>query len=183
MSSLEEQSSKMKRSNKERHVDRHKSVMTRIRGAGLSSMLCVMLCVSVLQVGCESTPMRALRGARHYAAGSDALERNQSDRAILELERAAALIPHASEIQNHLGLAYWSGGRREPARVAFKRALELDCENQAAEANLVSLLRSGDDRSNKPAVVVTSDGSSGLAGSGVAVEAAVAGRGDDDGGR
>jgi Flp pilus assembly protein TadD len=86
--------------------------------------------------------MRSFQGAKHYLAGSHALDQNQSDRAILELEQAAALIPHASEIQNHLGLAYWSAGFRVPARVAFERALELDCENQAAAANLVGLLRS-----------------------------------------
>jgi tetratricopeptide (TPR) repeat protein len=156
-------------------------MMTRIRVGRLSlvfspilwAMLCVMFCVSVLQVGCESTPMRALRGARHYAAGSEALERNQSDQAILELERAAALIPHASEIQNHLGLAYWSGGRRASALAAFERALDLDCENQAAEGNLVGLLRSGADGAG---------GSLGLDSSGLAFEAAVAGKGDDDGG-
>lgn len=169
-------------------MDRHKTVMTGIRVGRLSLvfsqvfspifwvMLFVMLCVSVLQVGCESMPMRALRGARHYAAGSEALERNQSDQAILELERAAALIPHASEIQNHLGLAYWSGGRRASALAAFERAVDLDCENQAAEGNLVGLLRSGADGGDRPG------GSLGLDGSGLAFEAAVAGKGDDDGG-
>jgi Flp pilus assembly protein TadD len=86
--------------------------------------------------------MRALRGARHYATGSTALERSQTDRAVEELERAAVLIPHASEIQNHLGLAYWSAGRRVSARAAFERAIELDCENRAAEANLAGLSRS-----------------------------------------
>ena len=168
-------------------MTRHKTVMKSIRAERLSRVFppvfWLMLCVSVLPVGCESTPMRALRGARHYAAGSDALERHQSDRAILELERAAALIPHASEIQNHLGLAYWAEGRPAPARAAFERALELDCENQAAEANLVGLLRSIDDGPSGSPVLATSDRSLGLAGSGIAFEAAAAVGGDDDGGR
>jgi len=86
--------------------------------------------------GCETTPVRALRGARHYAAGNDALDRGDSVRAIEELEQAAVLVPHASEIQNHLGLAYWSGGELKAARQSFERALELNCENQAAAANL-----------------------------------------------
>jgi Flp pilus assembly protein TadD len=86
--------------------------------------------------------MRSLRGARHYAAGNDALARSDSARAVEELERAAVLVPHASEIQNHLGLAYWSEGRVDAARISFERALELNCENQAAETNLESLLNS-----------------------------------------
>ena len=93
--------------------------------------------------GCESTAARALEGARHYVAGSQALETGDGQRAIEELERAALLVPHASEIQNHLGLAYWSEGRVERAYVAFERAIELDCDNEAAHQNLASL-RDGD---------------------------------------
>ncbi len=93
-------------------------------------------------IGCESMPIRAIRGARHYSAGTEALTQRDADRAIAELERAADLVPHASEIQNHLGLAYWSGGRPQAARVAFETAIELDCENKAAEANLEHLIRS-----------------------------------------
>jgi len=103
------------------------------------------LCLVGLQSGCESTPIRTLRGARHYAAGNDALAGSEGARAVEELERAAALVPHASEIQNHLGLAYWSEGRLDAARLSFERALELDCENQAAEANLESLMTSNRD--------------------------------------
>jgi Flp pilus assembly protein TadD len=94
--------------------------------------------------GCESTPIRAFRGARHYAAGTEALERNDDARAVAELEQAALLVPHASEIQNHLGLAYWSDGRPQSAQVAFAKAIELDCDNDAARANLERLMRQGD---------------------------------------
>ena len=90
-------------------------------------------------LACESMPMRAMRGARYYAQGSDALERGDTALAILELEHAAALVPQASEVQNHLGLAYWADGQPTRARLAFGRALELDCDNTAARRNLDTL--------------------------------------------
>ncbi len=98
----------------------------------------------VTETGCESTPIRAFRGARHYAAGTEALERDDDTQAIAELEQAAVLVPHASEIQNHLGLAYWSDGRPQSAQVAFEKAIELDCDNAAARINLERLMRSDD---------------------------------------
>jgi Flp pilus assembly protein TadD len=55
---------------------------------------------------------------------------------VADLERAAALVPAASEVQNHLGLAYAAAGRDADARAAFERAVELDCENAAAGQNL-----------------------------------------------
>ena len=101
-----------------------------------------VLFVSTLGLACASLPpVRSLRAARYYAAGTDALDRGDSAVAIAELERAAALMPTASEIQNHLGLAYWSGGREAAARRALERAVELDCDNDAARANLASLQR------------------------------------------
>jgi len=90
-------------------------------------------------IACESTPVRSIRGARHYAEGSEALERGESTRAIAELERAAHFVPRASEIQNHLGLAYWAGGQVERARLAFEHAVDLDCDNRAAQRNLERL--------------------------------------------
>ena len=99
---------------------------------------------AVIETGCESTPIRALRGARHYAAGTEALERSDDGLAIAEFERAAELVPHASEVQNHLGLAYWSDGRPQAARGAFEKAIELDCDNVVARANLERLIRSDD---------------------------------------
>lgn len=96
------------------------------------------------QIGCESAAMRTIRGARHYAEGTDALTLNRGAVAIAELERAAVLVPHASEIRNHLGLAYWSQGRVIAARTAFERAIELDCDNVVARGNLERLTRSGE---------------------------------------
>lgn len=100
---------------------------------------CCLLGFAVTVVACESVPARNFRGARHYAAGTDALARNEGRLAISELERAATLVPHASEVQNHLGLAYWSEGRTSMARQAFEKAVELDCENVAARSNLQRL--------------------------------------------
>ena len=108
---------------------------------GAMTLMGTLIFVSTT-IGCESTPIRAIRGARHYSAGTEALTQSDPDRAIAELERAADLVPHASEIQNHLGLAYWSGGRTQAARVAFETAIELDCENKSAQANLEYLIRS-----------------------------------------
>jgi Flp pilus assembly protein TadD len=89
--------------------------------------------------GCQTGPGRAMQGARHYSAGTKALNQGEGTRAIKELEQAAILVPHASEVQNHLGLAYWSDGQLVDARVAFERAIELDCDNTAARANLDQL--------------------------------------------
>jgi Flp pilus assembly protein TadD len=83
--------------------------------------------------GCAS-----FRGARLYASGSEALDRGDTARAVADLERAAGLVPHASEVQNHLGIAYARAERHDDALRAFRRALELDCDNAAARANLRS---------------------------------------------
>jgi Flp pilus assembly protein TadD len=84
-----------------------------------------------LLAGCAS-----LEGARLYRSGTLALDRGETSRAIADLERAARLVPEASEVQNHLGLAYAAAGREDEAGRAFRRAVELDCENAAAQANL-----------------------------------------------
>ena len=86
--------------------------------------------------GCASDPLAAWQGARLYARGSEALDAGETDRAIRDLERAAALVPHASEIQNHLGAAYAAQGRDADALAAFERAVDLDCDNAAAQQNL-----------------------------------------------
>jgi Flp pilus assembly protein TadD len=75
-------------------------------------------------------------GARLYDRGSAALERGDAAAAVADLERAAALVPHASEVQNHLGLAYDAQGRPGDALTAFQRAVALDCDNAAAQRNL-----------------------------------------------
>ena len=89
------------------------------------------LCAVVLALGCSS-----FRAARLYQSGTSALDRGDSRQAIAELERAAELAPEASEVQNHLGLAYQAAGRKSDAELAFRRAVVLDCENTAAVENL-----------------------------------------------
>lgn len=87
--------------------------------------------VACLAIGCGT-----LGAARLYATGTAALEEGETSRAIADLERAVALAPDASEIQNHLGLAYQDAGRHPDALRAFERAVELNCENAAAQENL-----------------------------------------------
>jgi Flp pilus assembly protein TadD len=76
------------------------------------------------------------QGARLYDRGTLALERGDAAAAVTDLERAAVLVPHASEVQNHLGLAYDAQGRPGDALAAFQRAVALDCDNAAAQRNL-----------------------------------------------
>lgn len=96
-----------------------------------AARLAGVLALAVAAAGCAS-----FRGARLYESGTHALEGGDDARAIQQLERAAALVPHASEIQNHLGLAYLGAGRRDEALAAFRHAVALDCDNQAARQNL-----------------------------------------------
>ena len=90
----------------------------------------------VAGLACAGGPWASYQAARLYASGSAALERGDSARAISDLERATRLAPHASEIQNHLGAAYAHAGRDDEALAAFRRAVELDCDNEAAQQNL-----------------------------------------------
>ena len=78
----------------------------------------------------------SLEGARHYRSGSDALERGEVAQAITELEQAALLLPEASEVRNHLGIAYLEAGLHDEALREFEEAVSLDCTNDAALHNL-----------------------------------------------
>jgi Flp pilus assembly protein TadD len=103
------------------------------RAAKLASTAVVfVLCASL--AGCADVEAR-----RSYLAGTDALDRGESQHAVAELERAAALAPEISAIQNHLGIAYEDAGRSEDALLAYERAVALDCDNRAAESNLREL--------------------------------------------
>ncbi len=92
--------------------------------------------VALLLVALASVACATYQGGRLYSSGTEALDRGDTARAIADLERAAELVPHASEIQNHLGLAYAAEGRSHEALLAFRRAVELDCGNLAARRNL-----------------------------------------------
>ena len=91
----------------------------------------LILCVAIIALGCAS-----FRGARLYVSGTKALDRGDAPEAVAQLERAAELLPDASEVQNHLGLAYQAVGREDDAESAFRRAVALDCTNAAAVENL-----------------------------------------------
>lgn len=90
----------------------------------------------LLLVGCNT-----LQGAALYREGTRALERGDAAAAVVALEAAAVRVPRASEVQNHLGLAYLAAGRPDDALRAFERAVDLDCDNAAAQHNLQELGR------------------------------------------
>ncbi len=93
----------------------------------------------LLGAGMATAGCGSVSGGLHYGRGTDALEAGDTAEAIAHLERAAVLVPHASEVQNHLGIAYQAAGRPEDARRAYRRALDLDCDNGAAQHNLDQL--------------------------------------------
>jgi len=76
--------------------------------------------------------------SRLYQHGTASLDAGQPGQAISDLEAAADLVPFASEVQNHLGLAYVAAGRDAEGLHAFQRAVALDCRNDAAQANLAA---------------------------------------------
>jgi Flp pilus assembly protein TadD len=94
----------------------------------------VLFALCAALAGCADIEAR-----RFYRAGTEALDRGESKRAVADLERAAALAPEISEIQNHLGIAYEDAGRSDDAVRAYERAIALDCDNRAAESNLREL--------------------------------------------
>ncbi len=88
----------------------------------------------VCSIGCG-----ALEGPRLHVQGTEALERGEYSEAREALSQAAVLVEHptqASQVQNHLGLAYLGEGKNELAAQAFRRAIDLDCRNEAAKHNL-----------------------------------------------
>lgn len=93
-----------------------------------------LVAAAFLAVACNS-----FSGSVHYSQGNDALHAGDSHAAIAHFERAAELVPEASEIQNHLGIAYQAAGRRHDALAAYERAVALDCDNAAAQHNLDAL--------------------------------------------
>lgn len=105
-----------------------------VRGQTTRGVLIVTPLLVSLALGCTSW-----RAAQLYQSGTAALDAGRAQRALADLERAARLQPDASEIQNHLGLAQLAAGNRAAAREAFERAVELDCDNQAARRNLSGL--------------------------------------------
>lgn len=107
---------------------------------------CAVACLAGLLLAAAAGGCASLQAARLYHDGTAALDRGDAPQAIATLERAAALQPGASEIQNHLGLAHLAVGDMAAAHGAFQRAVDLDCDNRAASSNLAdleALLRDG----------------------------------------
>jgi lipoprotein NlpI len=103
-------------------------------GRRVWALLALAALVLTASPGCAS-----YRGAQLYSSGTQALDAGDTERAIHDLEAAARLVPQASQIYNHLGIAYSDAGRRDAALRAFDRALELDCDNAEAERNRAAL--------------------------------------------
>ena len=94
--------------------------------------LLVLICAAGVALG----GCAAWQGARLYQSGTRALEAGDAATALTDLREAARLVPDASEVQNHLGLAWLANGDEVRAKASFERALELDCDNEAARVNL-----------------------------------------------
>lgn len=87
-----------------------------------------------------------MRAAHLYQSGTRALNTGDGERAVAQLSEASRLEPEASEIQNHLGLAYAVAGQPTLALAAFERAIEIDCSNEAASKNLAAAQAAARDR-------------------------------------
>ena len=98
----------------------------------MKPILTILLMIN-LMVGCST-----YRAAQLYQSGTEALDRGEIQVAVAELQEASRLEPKVSEIQNHLGLAYAAAGAHTEALAAFQNAVELDCENEAAQRNLAA---------------------------------------------
>jgi len=88
---------------------------------------------------CGLAACTSWEGPRLHVQGTQALERGEYSQARETLSRAAALVEHpaqASQVENHLGLAYLGEGEEGLAVEAFRRAIDLDCRNEAAKHNL-----------------------------------------------
>jgi tetratricopeptide (TPR) repeat protein len=94
-------------------------------------VLFLIFALSISLAGCTG-----FRAARLYQEGTEALNAGDSELAIIRLGEAEQLEPEASEIHNHLGLAYAAAGQHEQALSAFQKAVDLDCSNAAANHNL-----------------------------------------------
>lgn len=108
----------------------------RCRTAPRSSTARVALLAAVLSAlaGCAS-----FEASRAFRDGTAALDRGETALAVDTLERAAALEPRSSAVQNHLGIAYEAADDLVAAERAYERAVALDCENRAAGQNLAAL--------------------------------------------
>ncbi len=100
-----------------------------------------MLRLVAILAACLLAACATVDGTRLFRSGTAALDRGDAAAAIRDLEAAAQLLPESSAIHNHLGLAYDAAARHGDALREFERALAIDCDNRAAQANLASARR------------------------------------------
>lgn len=102
-------------------------------------MLRALLVAGLLLLGSAPVGCASVEGARLYDQGTEALEAGDTERAIRDLEAAAARVPRSGDVYNNLGVAYLAAGREDDARLAFERAVALDCSDPTAKQNLERL--------------------------------------------
>ena len=76
----------------------------------------------------------------YYGQGTEMLVKKEYSKALEYLLEAQKLDPKDSEIQNNLGMAYFSKKRSEKGKISFIKAVELDPKNSNARNNYASIL-------------------------------------------
>jgi Flp pilus assembly protein TadD len=112
----------------------HPAALASAPGAPTAAASALALVLVLVVSSCASVD-----ATRAFHRGTAALDRGEPERAVVELERAAVLVPESSAVHNHLGIAYEAADRPVDARRAYERAVTLDCENDAAQRNLRAL--------------------------------------------
>ncbi len=84
-------------------------------------------------------PKQALK---QYLAAHEAAKKNETNEAILHLQKAIEIDPAYFEAINNLGVQYMRGGRVAEACAAFERATAIDPADSLAETNLAFALLS-----------------------------------------
>ena len=95
----------------------------------LAAMMASFLSPPVFAAGSYDPPPNAderLKNAIKH------IDREQFDRAISELRKAADLRPKNADIQNYLGFAYRKSGKLEASGNHYAKALELDPDHKGA---------------------------------------------------
>ena len=101
----------------------------------------ILVAALTLVVACATVDATQL-----FRSGTAALDRGDAPAAVRDLAQAAQLLPESSAVHNHLGLAYAASERHAEALREFERAVAIDCDNRAAQANLAharALTRAG----------------------------------------
>ena len=95
----------------------------------LAVMMASFLSTPVLSAGSYDRPPNAderLKKAIKH------IDREQYDRAVSELRKAADLRPKNADIQNYLGFAYRKSGKLEASGTHYAKALQMDPDHKGA---------------------------------------------------